>query len=89
MKENLARRQGANIPSLRSYHLIGGEPLEKFFNLPLYRYGNIIKNIQLEFKEGIALKQPLIKMKITGKHYPEKMLTRLESFLTDKDFPKF
>src|SRR3989338_5453631 len=49
---------GANIPSFEIFTSPDwrGVNGKIFFNFPLYRYGNLIKNIQLEFKDGLVIK---------------------------------
>jgi len=60
------------------------------FNQPLYRYGNIIKNIRLEFKNGLVTKASAK----TGNHLLQQMLKssnadKLGEFsLTDKRFSR-
>ncbi len=50
--------KGTNIPSFEIFTSPDwrGVNGKIFFNFPLYRYGNIIKNIQLEFKDGLVIK---------------------------------
>ena len=50
--------RGFNIPSFEIFTSPDwrGVNGKIFFNFPLYRYGNIIKNTQLEFKDGIVIK---------------------------------
>ncbi len=49
---------GVNIPSFEIFTSPDwrGVNGKIFFNFPLYRYGNIIKNIHLEFKDGVVVK---------------------------------
>ena len=49
---------GANIPSFEIFTSPDwrGVNGKIFFNFPLYRYGNLIKNISLEFKDGVIIK---------------------------------
>ena len=49
---------GVNIPSFEIFTSPDwrGANGKIFFNFPLYRYGNIIKNIYLEFKDGVVIK---------------------------------
>jgi aminopeptidase len=49
---------GVNIPSFEIFTSPDwrGTNGKIFFNFPLYRYGNIIKNIHLEFKDGVVVK---------------------------------
>ncbi len=50
--------RGANIPSFEIYTSPDWRGTEGFikFNQPLYRYGNLIEGIELEFKEGRVIK---------------------------------
>jgi len=83
---------GANIPSFEIFTSPDwrGVNGKIFFNFPLYRYGNIIKNIQLEFKDGIVIKatadqnEDLLKEMI-GQKNADKIG---EFSLTDKRFSK-
>lgn len=83
---------GANIPSFEiftspDWRGINGKI---FFNFPLYRYGNLIKNISLEFKDGIIIKaqadqnEGLLKAMIAQKN-----ADKIGEFsLTDRRFSK-
>jgi aminopeptidase len=83
---------GANIPSFEIFTSPDwrGVNGKIFFNFPLYRYGNIIKNIYLEFKDGIVVKskadqnEALLKALIAQKN-ADKIG---EYSLTDKRFSK-
>ena len=83
---------GANIPSFEIFTSPDwrGVNGKIFFNFPLYRYGNIIKNIQLEFKDGLVIKatadqnEDLLKEMI-GQKNADKIG---EFSLTDKRFSK-
>lgn len=83
---------GANIPSFEIFTSPDwrGVNGKIFFNFPLYRYGNIIKNIQLEFKDGIVIKavadqnEKLLKEMISQKN-----ANKIGEFsLTDRRFSK-
>jgi len=83
---------GANIPSFEiftspDWRQVNGKI---FFNFPLYRYGNIIKDISLEFKNGIIIKatasqnESLLKAMIAQEN-----ADKIGEFsLTDKRFSK-
>lgn len=68
--------EGVNIPSFEIFTSPDwrGVNGKIFFNFPLYRYGNIIKNIHLEFKDGVVIKaqadqnEDLLKAMITQKN---------------------
>lgn len=83
---------GANIPSFEiftspDWRGINGKI---FFNFPLYRYGNIIKDIQLEFKNGIIVKATAAKNeKLLKEMIKQKNADKIGEFsLTDKRFSK-
>ncbi len=83
---------GANIPSFEIFTSPDWRGIEGkvFFNFPLYRYGNIIKNIQLTFKQGRVVKatadknEALLKAMISQKNADKVG----EYSLTDKRFSK-
>lgn len=84
--------RGANIPSFEIFTSPDwrGVNGKIFFNFPLYRYGNIIKNISLKFKDGIIVKaqadqnERLLKAMIAQKN-----ADKIGEFsLTDKRFSK-
>lgn len=83
---------GANIPSFEIFTSPDwrGVNGKIFFNFPLYRYGNIIKNIQLEFKEGIVIKATADKNeKLLKEMIAQKNADKIGEFsLTDKRFSK-
>jgi len=84
--------RGANIPSFEIFTSPDwrGVNGKIFFNFPLYRYGNLIKNISLEFKDGVVIKaqadqnEDLLKEMI-GQKNADKIG---EFSLTDKRFSK-
>lgn len=84
--------RGANIPSFEIFTSPDWRGVNGhiFFNFPLYRYGNIIKNIYLEFKDGRIVKaqaeknEPLLRAMISQKN-----ADKIGEFsLTDKRFSK-
>lgn len=83
---------GANIPSFEIFTSPDwrGVNGKIFFNFPLYRYGNIIKNIQLEFKNGIVIKATADKNeKLLREMIKQKNADKIGEFsLTDKRFSK-
>jgi len=83
---------GANIPSFEIFTSPDwrGVNGKIFFNFPLYRYGNIIKNIQLEFKDGIVIKATADKNeKLLREMISQKNANKIGEFsLTDKRFSK-
>ncbi|VVA43390.1 Aminopeptidase [Candidatus Roizmanbacteria bacterium] len=83
---------GANIPSFEIFTSPDwrGVNGKIFFNFPLYRYGNIIKNIQLEFKDGIVIKATADKNeKLLQEMIKQKNANKIGEFsLTDKRFSK-
>ncbi|MBI5127004.1 aminopeptidase [Candidatus Roizmanbacteria bacterium] len=84
--------RGANIPSFEIFTSPDwrGVNGKIFFNFPLYRYGNIIKNIQLEFKDGIVVKASADKNeKLLKEIISQKNADKIGEFsLTDKRFSK-
>jgi len=83
---------GANIPSFEIFTSPDwrGVNGKIFFNFPLYRYGNLIKNISLEFKDGTIVQvqadqnEGLLKAMIAQKN-----ADKIGEFsLTDKRFSK-
>ncbi|MFA6533043.1 MAG: aminopeptidase [Patescibacteria group bacterium] len=83
---------GANIPSFEIFTSPDwrGVNGKIFFNFPLYRYGNIIKNIQLEFKNGLVVKATADKNeKLLREMISQKNANKIGEFsLTDKRFSK-
>jgi len=83
---------GANIPSFEIFTSPDwrGVNGKIFFNFPLYRYGNIIKDIQLEFKDGIVIKASAAKNeKLLIEMIKQKNANKIGEFsLTDKRFSK-
>jgi aminopeptidase len=83
---------GANIPSFEIFTSPDwrGVNGKIFFNFPLYRYGNIIKNIQLEFKDGIVVKATANKNeKLLKEMIAQKNANKIGEFsLTDRRFSK-
>ena len=83
---------GANIPSFEIFTSPDwrGVNGKIFFNFPLYRYGNIIENIQLEFKDGIVIKATATKNeKLLKEMISQKNANKIGEFsLTDKRFSK-
>jgi aminopeptidase len=84
--------RGRNIPSFEIFTSPDWRGTEGsvFFDLPLYRYGNIIKDIRLEFKNGLIVKatagqnEPLLREMIAQKN-----ADRIGEFsLTDRRFSK-
>lgn len=83
---------GANIPSFEiftspDWREVNGKI---FFNFPLYRYGNIIKDINLEFKNGIIIKATASKNEeLLREMIKQKNADKIGEFsLTDKRFSK-
>ncbi len=83
---------GRNIPSFEIFTSPNWRGVEGtvFFDLPLYRYGNIIKDIRLELKDGIVVKataaenEDLLKEMISQKN-----ANKIGEFsLTDRRFSK-
>lgn len=83
---------GRNIPSFEIFTSPNWRGVEGtvFFDLPLYRYGNIIKDIRLELKDGIIVKataaenEDLLKEMISQKN-----ADKIGEFsLTDRRFSK-
>ena len=83
---------GANIPSFEIFTSPDwrGVNGKIFFNFPLYRYGNIIKNIQLEFKDGKVIKATADKNeKLLKEMIAQKNADKIGEFsLTDNRFSK-
>ena len=84
--------RGANIPSFEIFTSPDwrGVSGKIFFNFPLYRYGNIIENIELEFKNGIVVKATADKNeKLLQEMIKQKNANKIGEFsLTDKRFSK-
>lgn len=84
--------RGANIPSFEIFTSPDwrGVNGKIFFNFPLYRYGNIIKNISLEFKDGVVIKATADKNeKLLQEMIKQKNADKIGEFsLTDKRFSK-
>ena len=84
--------RGANIPSFEIFTSPDwrGVNGKIFFNFPLYRYGNIIKNIQLEFKDGVVIRATADKNeKLLREMIAQKNANKIGEFsLTDKRFSK-
>ena len=83
---------GMNIPSFEIFTSPDwrGVNGKIFFNFPLYRYGNIIKDIQLEFKDGIVIKATAAKNeKLLQEMISQKNANKIGEFsLTDRRFSK-
>lgn len=83
---------GANIPSFEIFTSPDWRGVNGriFFNFPLYRYGNIIKNISLEFKDGVVIKATADKNeKLLQEMIKQKNADKIGEFsLTDKRFSK-
>ena len=84
--------RGANIPSFEIFTSPDwrGVNGKIFFNFPLYRYGNIIKDIQLEFKDGVVIKATADKNeKLLKEMISQKNANKIGEYsLTDKRFSK-
>ncbi len=84
--------RGANIPSFEIFTSPDwrGVSGKIFFNFPLYRYGNIIKNIHLEFKDGRVVKAAADKNeKLLQEMIKQKNADKIGEFsLTDRRFSK-
>lgn len=84
--------RGANIPSFEIFTSPDwrGVNGKIFFNFPLYRYGNLIKDIYLEFKDGIIIKALANKNeKLLKEMIKQKNADKIGEFsLTDKRFSK-
>jgi aminopeptidase len=80
--------RGANIPSFEIFTAPDwrGTNGNVFFDFPLYRYGNIIKNIYLEFKNGKVVKASADKNeKLLHEMLKQKNADKIGEFsLTDK-----
>lgn len=83
---------GRNIPSFEIFTSPDwrGTNGRVFFDLPLYRYGNIIKDIRLEFKDGIIVRAKAAKNEtLLHELIKQKNADRIGEFsLTDTDFSK-
>ncbi len=83
---------GANIPSFEIFTSPDWRGVNGhiFFNFPLYRYGNIIKNIYLEFKDGRIVKARADKNEaLLRAMVAQKNADKIGEFsLTDKRFSK-
>jgi len=83
---------GRNIPSFEIFTSPDwrGTNGSVFFDLPLYRYGNIIKDIRLQFKDGVIVKATAAKNeKLLHELIKQKNADRIGEFsLTDTDFSK-
>lgn len=83
---------GANIPSFEIFTSPDwrGVTGRIFFNFPLYRYGNIIENIQLEFKNGRVIKATADKNeRLLKEMIAQKNADKIGEFsLTDRRFSK-
>ena len=84
--------RGANIPSFEIFTSPDWRGINGhiFFNFPLYRYGNIIKNIYLEFKDGRIIKAKADKNEaLLRAMISQKNADKIGEFsLTDKRFSK-
>lgn len=83
---------GANIPSFEIFTSPDWRGINGriFFNFPLYRYGNIIKNINLEFKNGVIISATADKNEsLLRAMIAQKNADKIGEFsLTDKRFSK-
>jgi len=83
---------GRNIPSFEIFTSPDwrGTNGTIFFDLPLYRYGNIIKDIRLEFKNGLIVKATAAKNeKLLHEMIKQKNADKIGEFsLTDTNFSK-
>lgn len=84
--------RGANIPSFEIFTSPDWRGTEGkiYFDFPLYRYGNLIKNIYLEFKEGKIIKaQASQNEKLLQEMIKQKNADKIGEFsLTDKRFSR-
>ncbi|MFZ6034694.1 MAG: aminopeptidase [Patescibacteria group bacterium] len=84
--------RGANIPSFEIFTSPDwrGVTGTVFFNFPLYRYGNLIKNVRLQFKNGKVVKASADKNeKLLREMIAQKNADKIGEFsLTDKRFSK-
>jgi len=84
--------RGRNIPSFEIFTSPDWRGTEGtiFFDLPLYRYGNIIKDIRLEFKDGLIVKATAGQNEsLLHEMIAQKNANRIGEFsLTDKKFSK-
>lgn len=83
---------GANIPSFEIFTSPDWREVEGkiYFNFPLYRYGNLIENIYLEFKNGKIIKAKAKKNeKLLQEMIKQKNADKIGEFsLTDKRFSR-
>jgi len=83
---------GRNIPSFEIFTSPDwrGTNGKIFFDLPLYRYGNIIKDISLEFKNGVIVSARAKKNeKLLGELIAQKNANKIGEYsLTDTRFSK-
>jgi aminopeptidase len=83
---------GRNIPSFEIFTSPDwrGTNGKIFFDLPLYRYGNIIKDISLEFKNGVIVSASAKKNeKLLGELIAQKNANKIGEYsLTDTRFSK-
>lgn len=84
--------RGANIPSFEIFTSPDwrGVNGKIYFDFPLYRYGNLIKDIYLEFKDGVIVKAKAKKNeKLLHEMIRQKNADKIGEFsLTDKRFSK-
>lgn len=84
--------RGMNIPSFEIFTSPDWRGVNGriFFNFPLYRYGNIIRDIQLEFKDGVVVKATAAKNeKLLREMISQKNANKIGEFsLTDNRFSK-
>ena len=84
--------RGRNIPSFEIFTSPDWRGTEGkiYFDLPLYRYGNIIKDIRLEFKDGLIVKATAGQNEsLLHEMIAQKNANRIGEFsLTDKKFSK-
>ena len=85
--------RGANIPSFEIFTSpdFRGTCGKIYFDYPLYRYGNIIKNIYLEFKDGKVIKAKAEKNEklLCQMIFKQKNADKIGEFsLTDKRFSR-
>jgi aminopeptidase len=84
--------RGRNIPSFEIFTSPDWREVEGtvFFDLPLYRYGNIIKDIKLEIKNGIITTARAVENeKLLHEMLSQKNADKIGEFsLTDKRFSK-
>ncbi|MCS6956443.1 MAG: aminopeptidase [Patescibacteria group bacterium] len=84
--------RGANIPSFEIFTSPDwrGTEGKVYFNFPLYRYGNLIKDIYLEFKDGKIIKaKASSNEKLFKEMIKQKNADKIGEFsLTDKRFSR-